>query len=98
MIRRTGSSLKCVNYSSRSAGVETKIETKITCYYLSHCQQLQAKKECGIDKVMTPQGELEERLCQIARSSAWFMAALAAVRDLQLPSWCIGAGAVRKSK
>jgi hypothetical protein len=39
--------------------------------------------------------ELEQRLCGIARSSAWFMAALKAVRDLELRSWCIGAGAVR---
>jgi hypothetical protein len=39
--------------------------------------------------------ELAERLRGIARSSAWFMAALAAVRDLRLASWCIGAGAVR---
>ena len=45
--------------------------------------------------MITPRGELEERLCHIARSSAWFMAALKAVRDLGLPSWCIGAGAVR---
>ena len=45
--------------------------------------------------VMTPRGELEERLCRIARSSAWFMAALEAARDLKLSSWCIGAGAVR---
>ena len=45
--------------------------------------------------VITPRSELEERLCHIARSSTWFMAALKAVRDLELPSWCIGAGAVR---
>ena len=44
---------------------------------------------------MTPQGELEERLRHIARSSAWFMQALEAVRDLELSTWCIGAGAVR---
>ena len=53
------------------------------------------QKECQIDMVITPRSELEERLCHIARSSTWFMAALKAVRDLELPSWCIGAGAVR---
>lgn len=45
--------------------------------------------------IVAPSGELEERLCDIARSSMWFMAALEAVRDLKLSSWCIGAGAVR---
>lgn len=45
--------------------------------------------------IIAPRGELEARLCHIARSSAWFMQALAAVRDLGLSSWCIGAGAVR---
>jgi hypothetical protein len=35
------------------------------------------------------------RLRDIARASAWFAPALRAVRDLGLPSWCIGAGAVR---
>ena len=39
--------------------------------------------------------ELAERLRHLARSCAWFMAALTAVRDLELSSWCIGAGAVR---
>ena len=39
--------------------------------------------------------ELAERLRHLARSSAWFMAALTAVRVLELSSWCIGAGAVR---
>src|SRR3954453_13357049 len=32
---------------------------------------------------------------RIARASPWFMDALAVARDLQLTSWCIGAGAVR---
>ena len=77
------------------AGVESKVETKSTCYYLCHHQQLQVKKECQIDKVSTPRGELEGRLRHIARSSAWFMQALEAVRDLELSTWCIGAGAVR---
>ncbi|USX14517.1 nucleotidyltransferase family protein [Oxalobacteraceae bacterium OTU3CAMAD1] len=45
--------------------------------------------------IIAPRSELEERLCHIARSSTWFMAALGTVRDLKLPSWCIGAGAVR---
>jgi len=44
---------------------------------------------------MVREDELAERLRLIARSSAWFMAALAAVRELDLASWCIGAGAVR---
>ncbi|HSD38262.1 MAG TPA: nucleotidyltransferase family protein [Rhodocyclaceae bacterium] len=39
--------------------------------------------------------ELAQRLINIARQSAWFMSALVAVRELGLPSWCIGAGAVR---
>ena len=38
---------------------------------------------------------MAERLRDIARASAWFAPALRAVRDLGLPSWCIGAGAVR---
>ena len=38
---------------------------------------------------------LEARLRELARSSAWFAPALRAVRDLELASWCIGAGAVR---
>lgn len=36
-----------------------------------------------------------EQLRAIVRASAWFMAALQAARALQLPPWCIGAGAVR---
>lgn len=35
------------------------------------------------------------QLRAIARSSAWFMEALVAARELALPDWCIGAGAVR---
>lgn len=31
----------------------------------------------------------------LVQGSAWLMAALRAVRDLELQSWCIGAGAVR---
>lgn len=39
--------------------------------------------------------DLEARLVTIARQSAWFWSALVAVRSLNLPDWCIGAGAVR---
>ncbi|WP_229223713.1 nucleotidyltransferase family protein [Duganella sp. sic0402] len=39
--------------------------------------------------------DLEARLRQLAQSSTWLMPALRAVRELGLPSWCIGAGAVR---
>ncbi|CAJ0813243.1 nucleotidyltransferase family protein [Ralstonia flaminis] len=38
---------------------------------------------------------LEARLVTIARQSPWFFSALVAARNLQLDSWCIGAGAVR---
>jgi hypothetical protein len=38
---------------------------------------------------------LDERLISIARGSAWFMSALNAVRELELASWCIGAGTIR---
>jgi hypothetical protein len=41
------------------------------------------------------QRELEARLIAIVRASEPLMEALAAARALQLPSWCIGAGAVR---
>lgn len=37
----------------------------------------------------------EARLRQLAASSPWLMPALRAVRELGLPAWCIGAGAVR---
>jgi hypothetical protein len=39
--------------------------------------------------------DLEARLITIARESTWFWSALVAVRSLNLPAWCIGAGAVR---
>ncbi len=42
-----------------------------------------------------PRHGAEERLREIARSSPWFASALHAVRELDLASWCIGAGAVR---
>lgn len=38
---------------------------------------------------------LQRQLVLHALESPWFMQALVAVRDLGLPSWCIGAGAVR---
>lgn len=41
------------------------------------------------------ENDLRERLIAIAHGSGWFMAALAAVRELGLQDWCIGAGAVR---
>lgn len=44
---------------------------------------------------LQPVSELETRLKGIVSRSAWFMAALAAARDLELPVWCIGAGALR---
>ena len=39
--------------------------------------------------------ELEQKLCNVVRSSTPLMSALVAVRSLGLTSWCIGAGAVR---
>jgi uncharacterized protein len=36
-----------------------------------------------------------QRLVEIASESAWFMDALAAVKQLDLAKWCIGAGAIR---
>lgn len=39
--------------------------------------------------------DMQTRLVTIARESKWFWPALIAVRSLNLPSWCIGAGAVR---
>ena len=42
-----------------------------------------------------PSIDLEARLLTIAQESPWFRPALVAVRSLNLPSWCIGAGAVR---
>jgi hypothetical protein len=38
---------------------------------------------------------MQTRLVEIARESKWFWPALVAVRSLNMPSWCIGAGAVR---
>ena len=38
---------------------------------------------------------LQTRLVTIARESKWFWPALVAVRSQNLPSWCIGADAVR---
>jgi len=47
-------------------------------------------------RTLAPASEAHHReLVDIATSSTWFMAALRAVRDLHLSSWCIGAGAVR---
>ncbi len=37
----------------------------------------------------------EQRLIELARSTAWFCDALESARSLQLDEWCIGAGAVR---
>nr|WP_322094283.1 nucleotidyltransferase family protein [Paraburkholderia bannensis] len=46
----------------------------------------------GIDVQTT---NMRTRLVTVARESDWFWSALVAVRSLNLPSWCIGAGAVR---
>jgi len=43
----------------------------------------------------SPVTELQDCLVGIVRESEWFMSALSATRELDLPSWCIGAGAVR---
>lgn len=46
--------------------------------------------------MITPKSpELHVRLIAIASGSEWFMSSLRAARQLQLSSWCIGAGAVR---
>ncbi|MEJ6003188.1 nucleotidyltransferase family protein [Paucibacter soli] len=37
----------------------------------------------------------QARLLALVRDSAWMMDALRAVRSLDLPNWCIGAGALR---
>jgi len=37
----------------------------------------------------------EARLVALAHATPWFMDALAHVRALRLPAWCVGAGAVR---
>jgi uncharacterized protein len=41
------------------------------------------------------QDEQARDLIAIARDSAWFMGVLLAARDLELSSWCVGAGVVR---
>lgn len=42
-----------------------------------------------------PSTDLEASLIALAQTASWFWPALIAVRTLNLPSWCIGAGAVR---
>jgi len=42
-----------------------------------------------------PPTPAERRLAELALATPWFAAALRAVRELGLPAWCIGAGAVR---
>jgi len=44
---------------------------------------------------MGPDPSNHARLLAIARATPWFMQALAHVRALRLPEWCVGAGAVR---
>ncbi|WP_300756228.1 nucleotidyltransferase family protein [Janthinobacterium sp.] len=46
-----------------------------------------------VDLIATPSHE--QRLREIIAETPWFMAALQAMNQLQLPSACIGAGAVR---
>jgi hypothetical protein len=61
-------------------------------------QLIRAAQEGNLPEVRTlmPASETQRReLVDIAAGSPWFMAALRAVRDLHLTSWCIGAGAVR---
>jgi hypothetical protein len=41
------------------------------------------------------EAELTECLCKLVSATPWLMDALCHVRALGLPSWCIGAGAVR---
>jgi uncharacterized protein len=38
---------------------------------------------------------LEKQLISIIRNTPWFIEVLAAVRDLKLSSWCVGAGVIR---
>lgn len=47
------------------------------------------------DSSPMPSTDFEAHLVALARESSWFWPALVAVRSLNLPSWCIGAGAVR---
>lgn len=42
-------------------------------------------------------GDLERRLTGIVRDTPWLYRALVAARSLDLPEWCIGAGAVRNA-
>jgi hypothetical protein len=39
--------------------------------------------------------KLHDRFINIICSTPWFIEALAAVRELKLPVWCIGAGVIR---
>ncbi len=39
----------------------------------------------------------EHRLAEIIRDTSWLYRALVAARSLELPEWCIGAGAVRNA-
>ena len=43
----------------------------------------------------TSETKHQQRPVEIVDKSPWFMGALAAVRQLALPEWCIGAGAIR---
>ena len=43
----------------------------------------------------TSEAKHQQRLVEIASESPWFIGALATVRRLALPNWCIGAGAIR---
>lgn len=49
----------------------------------------------GVHDCAQEDGVLAERLAALARATPWFMQALAHVRALCLPAWCVGAGAVR---
>lgn len=45
--------------------------------------------------MVTSAASLHRQLALFALETPWFMQALVAVRELGLPAWCIGAGAVR---
>ena len=49
----------------------------------------------NLEQPMTSTLALESQLCDILRATPWFMGALSAVARVQIPNWCIGAGAVR---
>ena len=49
----------------------------------------------GSDMGDIPSTELNARLVSIIEATPWFMRALRVVRDMALPNWCIGAGALR---